>query len=230
MRTLLKSAFLCAVIVTSATGLLAADESPQLEFTRLDLTDGRTLKDVVIKSYDAKTDRLLILTGKKAMTLPLSLVPAAVRARFRTDAPASGSTTNVMHEEPKRTPPAPAPVPPPVVTVIQQPTQPAVDPAQQLEALKAAHRAVALQRAEKFYRYEFPMGSSYVRVTAQDFEATVPREVPGWSGRFETTGKVFLEYFDSVGRSFKRTTSTFTVLTETKPDQGIVVVGFDTKT
>jgi hypothetical protein len=50
--------------------------------------------------------------------------------------------------------------------------------------------------------------------------------VTGWTGRYRTEGKAYLEFFDSKGWSYSRATSRFEVLTEQKPDGALKVVDF----
>lgn len=98
-----------------------------------------------------------------------------------------------------------------------------------LDSKAERHRQVALERAQNFYRYELPLGSGEVRVTAANFETEDPEVVTGWTERYRTQGKVFLEYFDSRGRSFNRTTDRFEVVTEQKPGASIKAIDFSRK-
>ena len=200
-------------------------ERPSLEFTRLDLTDGRSLRNVVVKSYDETTGKLFVVADKRAMTIPLSLVPRAFQERIRTgiahtassSTPAASAKTKASPGEAKsRSLPSPRESP-------QQ--EEAI-----LEAIIAAHRSAALSRAEKYFRYEYQPGSNSIKVTSVDFESTRPRAMPGWPGRYETTGKVYLEFYDSVGGTYSRRTGTFEAQTEQKPGEDIQVVSFSPKT
>ena len=98
-----------------------------------------------------------------------------------------------------------------------------------VEDEKGLHKRTASSRAEKFYRYEMRLGSNSVSVTSIQFEITETREVPGWTGRFCTTGKAFIEYYDSKGLSYSRMTSEFEVLTERKDGNRIEIVDFTRK-
>jgi hypothetical protein len=88
------------------------------------------------------------------------------------------------------------------------------------------HQFVARTRANRYYRYEHQIGSNSISVTALEFDLGTTLPVPGWPGRCRTEGKAFIEYFDSKGRSYQRTTSTFEILTEQKPGEEIKVVDF----
>ena len=74
------------------------------------------------------------------------------------------------------------------------------------------------------------MGSNSIIVQSVSLELSVPVSVPGWTGRFQTQGKAYIEYYDSKGRSFQRATSTFEVTTEQKPGEALQVVDFSRKT
>jgi hypothetical protein len=101
-----------------------------------------------------------------------------------------------------------------------------VDPS---AAEAAAHRAIALKRAELYYRYELQIGSNNVQVTGLDFEIIDVNPIAGWTGRYRTEAKAFVSYYDSAGGSFKRITSIFEVVTEQKLKEPIQVVDFTRK-
>ena len=97
------------------------------------------------------------------------------------------------------------------------------------EAGLTQHQAAAQQRAQTYFQYEFQVGSNSIVVTSLSFELDVPKPVPGWTGRCFTSGKAFIEYFDSKGRSYQRTTSTFEVTTEQRPGEGLKAIDFSRK-
>ncbi len=94
----------------------------------------------------------------------------------------------------------------------------------------AAHRAVAIERADSFYRFEFKIGSEAIRVESVKIETKAPEPVAGWSGRYRTRGTVHLLVFDTKGWSSNRATSTFEVVTERKSDGSIEAIDFTRKT
>ena len=101
--------FCLAVLLSllAAGAARAADASPT-KFARIDLLDGRTLKNVELVSYDAATDKVLLVADQKAMSVPLNLIPAPFAARFKHDLPESGASASVVT-------PAAAPAPQTVV-------------------------------------------------------------------------------------------------------------------
>lgn len=217
-----------ALFALPAVANSTSDRQP-LEFTRLDLTDGRTLKNVSVRSYDAKSDKLLLITDGKAMTIPLSLVPAAIQAQFR-KAPESGATVSVAPAAPKSEAPSPSGTP----ASPARPTPPARDtgtrpddPQTRERAIADAHRKVALEYAVRYFRYEYQVGPSNVRIDSVQFGDVTNRAVPGWVGTYETSGTAFLEFFDSSRLSYGRAKAHFDVRTEQKPNEEIKVVSFD---
>ena len=209
------------VLLFLAAGAVAWAAEVPLQFTRLDLTDGRTLTNVVIKSYDAATDKLLLVADGKAMLVPASLIPPPFAARLKAGVPAAGSTTNLVTPQPF------------VPSAVQE--KPASAPAAQVDEPSgatvadqqlASHKKAALTRARRYYQYEFKAGSDAISVTALDIETFQPEAITGWLGRYRTKGKAYLEFYDSRGGSFSRTTSSFEVITEEKPGQPIEVVDF----
>jgi len=214
------------VFVAHASG---ASDANTLEYTRLDLTDGRTLKNVAVKSYDAKTDKLLVIANGKAMTVPLSLVPAAVQTQFR-KAPESGSTVSIAPAAPKFT----APVPTGNTVNPARPSTPPPradgrpdDPQIRERAVANAHKQVALAYAARYFRYDYQVGPSNVRIDSVEFGDVTNHEVQGWAGTYETSGTAYLEFFDSARVSYGRAKAHFEVRTEQKPNEDIKVVSFD---
>ncbi|MBZ5586652.1 MAG: hypothetical protein LAQ30_31590, partial [Acidobacteriia bacterium] len=55
-----------ALLLLAVRALAPAAEVP-LRFDRIDLLDGRTLKNVVVKSYDATSDKLLLVADGTAL-------------------------------------------------------------------------------------------------------------------------------------------------------------------
>jgi hypothetical protein len=238
----------CAVVIPSVAALAESNDKLPLRFSRIELTDGRAFDDVVVRSYDAKSGKLLIVTSGKAMTIPVALFPAPFNERLKA-APASGGSVSVTHSVPRPQPDAtenadrpdsdvaaPA-TPPPPVEVAPRRERPERPPARKpareelhpAEANPIRHQFAARARATRHYRYEYQIGSNLISVTSLDIELSAPQPVPGWTGRCSTEGKAYLEFFDSKGRSYQRATSTFEVVTEQKPGEELKVVDFTRK-
>lgn len=212
----------CALTLLATTlGLFAGGigAPAPLVYPRIDLTNGRILRQVEIHARNADTQKVFLLADGTAMFIPLALFPAAVQTAIQQDVPASGGTVSVVPSpEPVQVPSQPAPM---IVQVAPAPAAPSE------EQVVAAHRRLALAYAVRYFRYEYQVGSGYVRVDSVDCDATPTRPVSGRVGRYETAGTAYLEYFDSAGLSAGRAKCRFWVQTEEDPDQPLRVVRFE---
>ncbi len=200
-------------------------------FSRLDLNDGRTLREVTVRSYDPATGRVLLVAGRTAMSLPLALIPAPFDEQVKAAVPVAGSNLTTV---PSRARPAAAPdgttpgagagvAPVAPARVVRVTT---VAPSGTTDAARARHREVAVKRAERYFTYEHQAGSSALSVYDRDVEVERTEAIEGWPGRYRTRGRAYIQYYDSRGRSFSRTTSRFEVITAQKPGEDIEVVDF----
>jgi hypothetical protein len=227
MRTALL--FLAAVALAHADPVVAP-------VGRLTLLDGRVLKNVVIRSFDAPSSKVLVLADGRALLIPITLIPppyaeALKAATAKPDAdlvqstpvppPATAPGKTAVPETPA-SPPAPAPATPPKAAPAVA-ALPEVDPVEQ-------HMAVASAHVRRYYKYEYRPASSSIAVTDSDIEVDETEPVTGWTNRYRTTGKIYLEVYDSVGGgSFRRRVTRFEVLTEQKPGERIKVIDFTRK-
>ena len=209
-----------ALLLLAVRALAPAAEVP-LRFDRIDLLDGRTLKNVVVKSYDATSDKLLLVADGTALLVPVNLIPAPFAAHLKTGAPPAGGSTAVVAT--RVVAPAAPQLPMPAAPIGE------MNRGLERERLIARHKQAAEARALRYYRYEFQAGSSAIHVTAVDLETDPPEPVDGWTGRYRTQGTVRLEFYDSKGNSFSRSGGAFEVLTEQKPGEALQVVNFTPK-
>jgi hypothetical protein len=186
-----------------------------LAFDRMDLTDGRRLTKVVVKSYDAEKETVLLVARGEAMVVGIDLVPEPVRSRLKEEAPPAGASTVTVPFDSLH-----ASIP--VDTLSSSSSL-------RLGSGSEAHKAAALERAQTYYRFEYQAGSGAAKVTALNFETDDPEPVDNWTGRYRTQGRVLLEYFDSKGYSFNRATDRFEIITEQKDKGSIKVVDFTRK-
>ena len=212
------------------TAALAFADVPTTPIGRLSLTDGRVLKNVVIRTYDASSSKVLILSEGKALLIPLSLIPPPYAESIREAA--AKPSADLVQTTPVPTSSSPTvPTSRPSETVVAKPT-PApviVTPAATIDPVEA-HMNAATAHVRRYYKFEYRTGSNSISVTDSDIAVDETEAVEGWSNRYRTTGKVYLEIYDSVGGgSFRRTTSKFEVLTEQKPGELIKVIDFTRK-
>jgi hypothetical protein len=213
----------CRVIslIVIAGTLAWAAEAPT-RFARLDLLDGRKLTNVTVRTYDAASGRVFLIADRKAMSVPITLIPQPFAQQFKLGLPAGGgSMTVVKSSPPAQLPrqitsaaPAVSSGPAPVVTVVNESAT--VDPAY-------AHAEAAAKRAERFFRFEIPTGSNAISVYDVDIETLGTEPVTGWEGRYRTRGKAYIQYYDSKGNSYSRVTDGFEVITDQKRGGAVTV-------
>lgn len=220
--------FLRLIPTVLIAAVAVAAESLPLKFSRLDLRDGRTLENVVVKTYDARSGKLLLISDGKAMLIPIALVPPPFGEQLK-KAPPSGETSSSTSGSrlPSQVSPRTRDESQPAIT---EPRHDApARPEKQNEEVWRAHAEKALERATNFFQLEYQPGSNNITVTVVRFENSRPQPVEGWLNRFRTEGKVYLEYYNSVSRNYDRSTCTFEVLTEQKSGEEIKIVQFSRK-
>lgn len=208
----------------AGTACAATNSPAALEFTRLDLLDGRKLRNVVIKSYDARTDKVVLLADQTMMTVSAALIPAPFADGVRKEALALPSTSPAPRviSSVQRSP-APRPQPP------VQWSRPASPQSAKATVDLAAHKIAATDRARTFYHTEFKSGSVGTSVVVNFLGLDEPEEITGWEGRYRTQGRAELEYRDRNYRSTGKVNSTFEVITESKSGAAVTVIDFTRK-
>lgn len=210
-------------------------ESALTPVGRLTLANGRILKQVVIRSYDAPSDKVLLLSEGKALLVPIGLLPAPYADKVKADT--ARSSADLVQTTPPRTAeeraaaraaqastlieaePAPvSPAPAPVGTVAES-TDPVKD-----------HEAAAIVYVRRYFKFQYGSGSTAATVTDSDFDIEETKAVTGWTNRYTTKGKAYVEIYDSLGGgSFRRGSSKFEITTEQKPGEKIKVIDFARK-
>lgn len=209
-------------------GTLAYAESTLTPVGRLRLLDGRTLENVVIRSYDAQASKVLVIANGKAMLIPINLVPPPYADKVIADSTRPSADLVQTTPLPNTTTPREK-VP---TTTPKKQTEPTTVSTAAINPYDAreAHRAVAKAHALRYFQYEYRTGSNAITVTAADIFIDETEAVPGWN-QYRTTGKAYVEFYDSVGGgSFSRRSRKFEVLTEQKPGEEIKVIDFSRKT
>lgn len=204
--------------------LVARAEDVPLQFKRIELYDGRTLNNVTIKTYDPSAGRVLVVADGMASMIPLKVFPVPLDKQISETAPRSGSSTATVTQKA----PSPGPTSPQPVQRAPNADRTYLDAAEnaRAEADLRQHAQVARTRAERYFRYEYRLGSNAVRVRSVDLDTRPPESVSGWTGRYRTNGKAYIEYFDSAGWSHSRTNASFEVVTEQKATGHIEAVDF----
>ena len=91
----------------------------------------------------------------------------------------------------------------------------------------SSHTAKAKQHAQHYFAYQHRFGSGSVHVSSLDVMIQETSEMPGWD-RYVTKGVVGVQYFDSVGRSSRRSRLGFEATTR-EVNGTIEVTDFDVK-
>lgn len=213
------------LIVLPAWAAMAEPDRIPLAFAQIDLLDGHRLERVVVRSYDAATDRFLVVASGTARLVSRSLVPDSLAATLREAVPRANGSVSFVAD-----PFGPAPArhgDPENESEEFAPDEEFTGDEDILDSAAATeHRTAALARAERFYRYELEPGWSTIVLNAVDFESRDPQPVTGRPGRFRTEGKAYLEFYDNWSRNFQRRTSRFAVITEKRADESVRVRGF----
>lgn len=204
------------------TVVLAAAQSAKTQVARLDLLDGRTLRNVRAASYDPETERVLVLASGKAQLVPLALIPPPFKERFSTALPRAGASTSVTATRSIVSVDRPMPSP----TIPSDPFATMTPEQMALAETAERHAEAARTRAERYFEFELQPGSGASAVTRLDIELEQPEPVSGWSQRYRTKGKAYLSFYDSRGGSFQSKTAEFEVLTEQKLGEAVKVLDF----
>lgn len=83
-------------------------------------------------------------------------------------------------------------------------------------ATREEHKAKAIDRADTYFTYEHNKHMSGSVTIKTKITVTSVEAVPGWGGRYRTTGEAFMNYYNSYGRSVKTDSCKFEVLTQEK--------------
>ncbi len=211
-----------AVFVAFAAGLFAGElggffKSADLEFTRLDLTDGRRLNNVVVKSFNPSAQTLFVVADRTAMTIPLRLIPPAVRPMFQS-VRLSGATS------PTTAAPAPAPVAIPQSQAESKASN-TDTPAAETEPTIGAkeHTEFARRYADDYYRTKHQYGTGAVSAYVNDVVIDECAPMQGWDRQFRSQGHA------DVSIAGHPTKLTFEVLSKEKDDHSLALVQFSRK-
>jgi hypothetical protein len=221
-------------------------ESATMPVGRITLTNGRILKQVVIRSYDTPSEKVLLLSEGKALLIPITLLPPVFAEKVKADAARStadlvqtsrvrtleehaaalaelslaADTDNSTTGETTPAPPAPS-----------SPSSPAPDGtfAESTNPFKD-HREAAMAYVRRYFKFRYPTGHNSTTVTDTDFDIEETKAVTGWTNRYRTVGKAYVEIYDSIGGgSFRRGSAKFEIVTEQKPGEEIKVIDFTRK-
>jgi len=88
---------------------------------------------------------------------------------------------------------------------------------EQVQLPSARIHEVVRKRATEYYKTVRRNGSGSTLVFDLDFDLADPREVPGWTGRYEVEGRCWYQFYDSIwGGSFSGARGTFSAAVEVR--------------
>ncbi len=207
---------------------------PRETWPRLELLDGRVLREARASAEDARSVTFAHAEGltqvdKRLLPEHLAEVfafdPQAAAREARAQAAqraAASAYTRARREAP---PPRPARAETPAAT--PAPATPAPPPSVDPRTLEEIERAVQA-RARRYFEAEKRLGSGATLVFGLVSELEEPEPVSGWLHRWEVRGVAAFRIYDSIGRgSFSARTQQFRALVEARPGQRARVLHFE---
>lgn len=236
---MLKQCFLFLAIVTVAW---ATPATVDLEVDTLTLKNGKVLRQVLIKSYDSSSGRVVLMVNKSITTTQLEMLPPEVIQQIK----------SLLPPEPTPEEKAKKAASDAAAASRREAAQRKKENAERQAARKAEQEANAQASAERnaeqneesalwavksaaktkaydYFRYEYNPGSGSVIVTSIRIQLDEPEPMSGWTGRYRAQGKALFNYYAGGGGSFNNTSRAFEVEVE-KPARGSAkVVAFSLK-
>lgn len=222
-RSVFRIAILLLLLV-GARGGNAQDTVPlNLHFERVNLSNGRVLKDAALTSFNRGSSLVYVLEDRKLKPYPRALFPGFVTARIDDRLKEYPAQTSSSQPAP-RSHPRGEPSPPSRSDPIGSPERNAADRA----AIEAAVAAKAESAALRHFRYGPRTGSGYTTTTQSEVELDGPTPIPGWPGRYRVEGIAYYSYYDSVGTTYNNRRRGVEVIVEAKSPSRVKVLEVNT--
>ncbi|MBT5901033.1 MAG: hypothetical protein HOH58_02875 [Opitutaceae bacterium] len=215
-----------AIFLLLSAALLgqAQDMVPlNLRFERVNLSNGRVLKDAALTSINRGSDLVYVLENRKLKPYPRALFPGFVTARIADqleEYPAPKSSSERKPSTYARVSPSSQSKSDP----IGSPERNAADRA----AIEAAVAAKAESAALRHFRYGQRTGSGYTTTTQSEVELGGPQPIPGWPGRYRVEGTAYYSYYESVGTTFNNRRRGVEVIVEAQSPSRVKVLEVNT--
>lgn len=229
-----------ALAALSPVLLFARPHDVNLELETLTLLNGRSYGKCVLRSYDPDNGRVVFVEQRNMVSVQLELLPKELAERVVALVPAAdkdaareakdrelqrqraadkqNTARNAERAKQNRTEDR------------QSADRAAESEASQLASrLKANAKQAVYVRARRYFSYEYKPGSGSVAITRGGLELDEPEDVPGWDRRMRVSGTVGLEFYDSYGGSFNRTTRSFEALVEGSKNGSVKIIDFALK-
>lgn len=222
-RSFTLSFALLALVITAVTSHGQPMVPLDLRYERVNLSNGRVLKNVAITSINRESGLVYVLEDRKLKPYPKTLFPGFVtqsianRVQEYPAPDASRKRARALASQPSRTPsPSSAPIGTPENNAARR------------EAIEQAVAAKAETAALRHIGYGQRTGSGYTTTTQSEVELGGPTAIPGWSGRYRVKGIAYYSYYDSVGTTFNNRRRGVEVILEAKSPRSIKVLEVNT--
>lgn len=228
-----------ALFLTLCGSASAVPHKVDVRFESLRLRNGTTFAEGIIKTFDPATGRVVLQAGRTISSYQIEMLPEEIAAQVTSLVP-DAATDAAMTEEArgesrerarqaaqKKERERAAREAEAAKTRAAQARGNAQ--AQASDAIQGRAKGLARDKAYRYYRYEFRPASGSVVIIGQSVQVEEPVAVPGWDRRYRVTGSVGLEFYDSRGRSFDRTTRSFEVLVGPDSNGNAAVLDFTAK-
>ncbi|MEJ6731332.1 MAG: hypothetical protein QNK90_04515 [Opitutaceae bacterium] len=214
---------LLALVIAALTSHAQPMVPLDLRYERVNLANGRVLKDVAITSINRESGLVYVLEDRKLKPYPKALFPGFVTQRIANrlqEYPAQDSS----RERARALTPQPSNTRSPTTSPIGSPENNAALRA----AIETAVSAKAETAALRHIGYGQRTGSGYTTTTQCEVELDGPTAIPGWTGRYRVKGIAYYSYYDSVGTTFNNRRRGVEVILEAKSPRSIKVLEVNT--
>lgn len=222
-RSVFRFALLLFLLVGAGEGHAQNMVPLNLRFERVNLSNGRVLKDAALTSFNRDSNLVYVLEDRKLKPYPRALFPGFVTARIDDRLKEHPAPKPSRQPAPQSSPHGESP-PPSKSNPIGSPERNAADRA----AIEAAVAAKAESAARRHFRYGQRTGSGYTTTTESEVELDGPTPIPGWPGRYRVEGTAYYSYYDSVGSTFNNRRRGVEVIVEAKSPSRIKVLEVNT--
>lgn len=214
---------LLALVITAITSQAQPTVPLDLRYERVNLANGRVLKNVAITSINRESGLVYVLEDRKLKPYPKALFPSFVTQRITSrlqEYPNPDSSrkraTRLAPPTPRTPSPSPAPIGSPENNAAQR------------AAIESAVAAKAETAALRHIGYGQRMGSGYTTTTQSEVDLDGPVAIPGWPGRYRVEGIAYYSYYDSVGTTFNNRRRGVEVILEAKSPRSVKVLEVNT--
>lgn len=190
-------------------------------FVRIDLANGRILKNAALTGFNRESELIYVMEDRKLKPYPAALFPGFVRDQIDARLAEYPDTSDESAAADRKDSTAPSAQKPEATRPpIGSPEANAINQAEIEDAVMRKAETAALRH----FRYGSRNGSGYSTMTNGDVDLDMPEAVPGWSNRYRVKGTVYFSLYDSVGETFSNRRRGVEVIVEAKSSRSIKVL------